>query len=51
MIAITQSATPPRNIALGERSITLGLQRLKQKISDIEAWKTAGLETDAPPSD
>ena len=51
MIAITQSATPPRNIALGERSITLGLQRLKQKISDIEAWKTAGLETDSPSSD
>lgn len=48
MIALAESASPPRNIALGARAITLGTDRLKRKLADIEAWRIAGLETDAP---
>lgn len=48
MIAVAESASPPRNIALGARAISIGTERLKQKLADIESWRTAGLATDAP---
>jgi len=46
IIEITRSPTPPRNIALGTRAITLGIKRLQEKIADIEKWRVKGLATD-----
>lgn len=46
IIEITRSPTPPRNIALGTRAITLGIKRLEEKIADIEKWRVKGLATD-----
>lgn len=46
LLQIASLEKPPRNIALGSRAIDLGIRRLKQKISSIEAWEQQGRETD-----
>lgn len=46
IVEIAGCETPPRNIALGARAITLGTRRLRDKIADIETWSEKGLATD-----
>lgn len=46
MIALSQHAQPPHNIALGARAVELGAQRLKAKLADIERWAPEGRRTD-----
>lgn len=46
IIALSQHAQPPRNIALGARAVQMGALRLKAKLADIERWAPEGLRTD-----
>lgn len=46
IIALSQHAQPPRNIALGARAIEMGTLRLRAKLADIERWAPEGRRTD-----
>lgn len=46
ILALSQHAQPPRNIALGARAIEMGALRLKAKLADLERWAPEGRHTD-----
>lgn len=51
IIAVTESAQPPRNLVLGAFAIAGVSDKLKQTLAEIEAWSAVGLATDFPKSD
>ncbi len=46
ILALSQHAQPPRNIALGVRAVEMGALRLRAKLADIERWAPEGRRTD-----
>lgn len=46
IIALSQHAQPPRNIALGASAIDMGTRRLRAKLADLERWTPEGQRTD-----
>ncbi|MGN6549734.1 MAG: oxidoreductase [Pararhizobium sp.] len=48
MLAITEEKDPPRNFALGATALKMGEQRLREKLHDMETWRSQGLATDFP---
>jgi NAD(P)-dependent dehydrogenase (short-subunit alcohol dehydrogenase family) len=50
MIHITEIETPPRHLVLGAFGLNAVTKRLKDRLTEIEAWRDAGLATDFPRS-
>ncbi|CAM5201580.1 3-phenylpropionate-dihydrodiol/cinnamic acid-dihydrodiol dehydrogenase [Castellaniella defragrans] len=48
MFNLSRMAQPPRNVALGGMAMEKGVERLKEKLADIEAWRARSLATDFP---
>lgn len=48
MIALSQHAQPPHNIAFGAMAVEMGMHRLRAKLADIDAWRRESLATDYP---
>ncbi|CAM5201911.1 hypothetical protein CDEF62S_01972 [Castellaniella defragrans] len=43
MFNLSRMAQPPRNVALGGMAMEKGVERLKEKLADIEAWRARSL--------
>ena len=48
LIAITESANPPRHFVLGAFGIDAVTANLKKTMAEIDAWRESGLATDFP---
>jgi NAD(P)-dependent dehydrogenase (short-subunit alcohol dehydrogenase family) len=48
MIAITESDNPPRHLVMGAFGFEAVTEKLRERLAEIEAWKTTTLETDFP---
>jgi NAD(P)-dependent dehydrogenase (short-subunit alcohol dehydrogenase family) len=48
MIAITEHANPPRHLVMGAWGYDAVTNKLKERLTQIEAWKQTSIETDFP---
>ncbi|WP_158783469.1 oxidoreductase [Pantoea sp. BAV 3049] len=48
MIALTQETNPPRHLVMGAFGYEAVTAKLKERLQQIEAWKTASIGTDFP---
>ncbi len=48
MIAITEHANPPRHLVMGAWGYDAVTNKLKERLTEIEAWKQTSIETDFP---
>jgi len=48
MIAITEHANPPRHLGMGAWGSDTVTNKLKERLTQIEAWKQTSIETDFP---
>lgn len=48
MIAITEHANPPRHLVMGAWGHEAVISKLKERLTEIEAWKQTSVETDFP---
>ncbi|HEX7388201.1 MAG TPA: oxidoreductase [Castellaniella sp.] len=50
IFALSKMDEPPRNVALGTMAMEKGVDRLKEKLADFEAWRDRSLATEFPTS-
>lgn len=48
MIAITENENPPRHLVMGAFGFEAVTEKLRERLAQIEAWKTTTLDTDFP---
>ncbi|EJL85310.1 short-chain dehydrogenase [Pantoea sp. RIT-PI-b] len=48
MIAITEHANPPRHLVMGAWGYDAVTEKLKERLTQIEAWKQTSIDTDFP---
>ena len=51
MIRITETASPPRHLVLGELGVDVVANKLKATLAELEVWRGLGIATDYPKDD
>ena len=48
MIRVTQEENPPRHLVLGAFGVNAVTNKLRERLTEVEAWREVGLATDFP---